>query len=745
MDLRRELNPEQRKAVLHKKGPLLILAGAGSGKTRVLTYRIAQLVEHHGIPPWQILAVTFTNKAAGEMRERIGTLVGDSRGLWALTFHSFGARVLRRHADLLHWGRDFTIYNEDDARRLGRMVLKELDLDPEQYRVERMLQSVERAKRKLKSPHNSQMQAEEQAFYRRYQQSLQKANAFDFSDLIFQPNRLLMENPDIKTSFQNRFQYILVDEFQDTDKAQFSLIKLVCNQSANLCVVGDDDQAIYHWRGADVSNILDFKKHYPNATVIKLERNYRSSANILNAASRIIHRNTNRHAKELWTKAEPGEPVRIEMSQDEQEEARRISWKIRQAENAGIKRSEMAVFYRVNAQSRALEEGLRYHGIPYRVVGGTRFFDRAEVRNLLAYLRLIANPRSEVDLLRILNVPARGLGDTTRQRLLHWAEKQGCSLLEAIKPEFASQLRKKERHSLLDFGNMIRDMQQAATQLGVDQIIRMVIERSGYGQLLQQQGTLQSQARLENLEELISAGKEFSTHDEDDNLSPLLAFLEHVALVTDVDTADLDAEVISLMTLHTAKGLEFDLVFMTGMEEGLLPHRRSLTEVFGMPSSTKNGIDEERRLCYVGITRARKSIYLSCTRRRTLAGRTEENLPSRFLQDIPNEQPAGLDNEHLCDLDDFDLDETDDIISISPTGSFSTKAQTNNTEFVDYDMEYNQDANLSHGLLGRKVSHPTFGYGRVKELQPSAMGPKVTVDFDAFGRKTVIAKYLKLS
>ncbi len=746
MDLEQELNSRQREAVLHGEGPLLILAGAGSGKTRVITYRIAHLIQAREVPPYRVLAVTFTNKAAGAMQERVKRLVGEARGLWISTFHAFGARVLRRHAELLGYGRDFVIYDEDDVKKLGKGVLRELDLDPELYRVENMLRAVERAKHRLKGPGEGGVQKGEEAnFYGRYQKRLHQANAFDFADLIFQTHRLWERHTPVLLEYQGRFEHVLVDEFQDTDHAQYGLLKLLCRSDANICVVGDDDQSIYMWRGADVSHILGFKRNYPNAHVVKLERNYRSTANILAAASRLIVRNRNRHEKTLWTEDEPGMPVQFMYLADERDEADWVARTIlegnpRQRDCEQRRESggpgQVAVFYRMNAQSRAMEEAFRLYGLPYVVVGGTRFFDRKEVRDLVAYLRLITNPKSDLDLLRIVNVPARGIGKLTRERLHAAATRADRSIWENLMSDVHDDLRKAEREKVLRFRDLMEGLRKESANLDPEEIIELCIQRTGYLKALSKEGTETSMARQENLRELVTAAMEFSSMTGDHTLE---GFMQHVALVTNVDMTQNGAEAVSLMTLHAAKGLEFDWVFMVGLEEGMLPHYRSLKpDADG--HRTHGGVEEERRLCYVGMTRARRRLLLSCAQSRSIFGRTERNPPSRFLEDVPGVGYRDLSDESFQDAPprtatlgsaDFDLDAEDEVA-------------------IDYCDEYAQIPAGSArpdgpvGWVGKQVDHASFGCGFVTDAQSSSRGVKLVIDFKFVGKKVVYSNYVRV-
>ncbi len=728
MDLDRDLNPEQKAAVLHGDGPLLILAGAGSGKTRAITYRIAHLIGKRDVAPHRILAVTFTNKAAGEMRERVEGLSGRNAGVWISTFHSLGARILRRHADLIGRSRDFVIYDEDDSRRLGIDVLRELRLDPERRRAERLLRKIESAKHRLKGPGQSDLPDRlERNFYARYQDRLQATNAFDFADLIFQTHRLFAEQPEVLRDYRERFRYVLVDEFQDTDRAQYGLLRLVCKADANLCVVGDDDQSIYMWRDADVGHILGFKRDYPTAKVIRLERNYRSTPEILEAASKVISANSRRHVKKLWTEGESGAPVDVKLLDNEHAEAEQVARRIYTADADGQNLNRVAVFYRVNAQSRAMEDALRLYGIPYRIVGGTRFFDRREIRDLVAYLRLVQNPLSDVDAWRIINVPARGIGKLTRERLQDFATRKNLTLLDAIGSGPMDFLRKSKREKVLGFKNLISELRDEARDLPASEIIGLVIERSAYLETLEHEDALTALGRRENIEELVGAARDFSDMSGDGSL---VSFLDHVALVTAVDLADAGSEAISLMTLHAAKGLEFDMVFMVGLEEGLLPHYRVLRPE-EEEDQVSGGVEEERRLCYVGMTRARKMLQMSCVQSRTIFGRSEENPPSRFLDQLVEQSTSRQREKTMTDHAEICLDDGDGIV-------------------VDYDAQYDQSAvdngrprQILDEWIGLGVQHSIFGRGLVRDVGHSRLGLKLLIDFEDVGPKTVLARYVK--
>jgi DNA helicase-2/ATP-dependent DNA helicase PcrA len=754
VDLDRELNPEQKAAVLHAEGPLLILAGAGSGKTRVITYRIAHLVAARGVPPDNILAVTFTNKAAREMRERVQRLLGAEAPSHISTFHAFGARLLRRHAELLGLSPDFLIYDEDDSRRLGREVARSMGLDPQLYPVEDLLSQIERAKRNLKGPGEGGIRfGPPSAFYARYQERLRQNDAVDFADLIRLTCKLFRDFDDVLALYRRRFRFVLVDEFQDTDPAQYRLLRALCPPEANLCVVGDDDQSIYSWRGAEVRHILNFSADYPGCRVVKLEQNYRSTPQILAAASRVIAGNRERHKKTLWTGAAPGVPVELLRLSDERAEAElavRLSLERRER---GESLAGLAVLYRTNAQSRAFEEAFRVYGIPYVVVGGVRFFDRAEIRDAVAYLRLLQNPKSEVDLLRVLNVPPRGIGDTTRERLCQIAERHSCAIIDAITAERLADLRKSEREKALGFAALVRRLHGECRDRPAVDCVRVVLEESGYLRMLKESESEQAQARLENLMELASAAQEFAELSGDPSLR---AFLEHVSLLTDLDGARGEADAVTLMTLHSAKGLEFDEVLLAGLEEGLLPHRRSLKDE--EEGERRGALEEERRLCYVGMTRARKRLVLSCAETRVVFGRVEMNPPSRFLDLLPEDvRCRSGDGDDDLDADVFDLGDDDDGDELSLDGEAGpkdgsepkpkSKSRGGTGPRTRTDVESAgraaSPADPVSAWVGRFVEHDSFGRGLVRAACETRLGLKLTVDFDDAGEKTILADYLR--
>lgn len=625
-----DLNPMQRRAAETLEGPVLILAGAGSGKTRTLTYRVANLLEH-GVKAWHILALTFTNKAAREMRERIERLAGADAGeAWIGTFHSICCRILRRDIEKLGYERSFTIYDDDDQQRVIKAVLKELDIDEKFLPPKAVSTDISDAKNRLLSP--DEWLQKRGGDYRsqkthdvmtRYEQRLRAANALDFDDLLVKTLQLFVEHPPVLEYYQGRFQYVHVDEYQDTNYAQYQLVSLITRKSRNLCVVGDDDQSIYGWRGADIRNILDFEKDFPDATVIKLEQNYRSTANILDAANQIIAHNEGRKEKELWTEDGEGEKITLYAAADERDEAAWICQRIRQLQRGGTPYGSIAILYRMHALSRVLEETLMRAGIPYHVYGGTRFYDRREVRDVLAYLRLIQNPADDISLSRIINVPKRAIGDSTVEQLTQYARQNDMSLYAAVAAP-PDTLASRARKSVNDFSSLIVSLLLAKETLPLSEFVQKVIDDSGLIAQYQKEENEENQARIENIREFMGAVTEFEQKSEDKSL---FAFLENVALVTELDNQDSAPSFVTMMTLHSAKGLEYDAVFMSGMEEGIFPSARAMQE--------DNRVEEERRLCYVGVTRARKLLHLSYARRRMLFNQMQFNAPSCFLQEIP--------------------------------------------------------------------------------------------------------------
>ena len=659
------LNGPQRQAVECTEGPLLVLAGAGSGKTRVLTYRIAHILEDLNVAPWEILAITFTNKAAAEMRERLQGLVGPrSRGMWVSTFHSMCVRMLRADAERLGFSKSFTIYDTDDQKRLYKEIMAELDIDPKRFPVNALMGRISQAKNELIVPGDFEKQAIDPVgkvaarIYTRLQERLRAANAFDFDDLLVYAYLLLKNHPDVLEAYQERFRYIMVDEYQDTNHAQYAITGLLAQKYKNIMVVGDDDQSIYSWRGADIRNILEFEQDYPNCHTVKLEQNYRSVGNVLAAANAVIANNQHRKAKKLFTSAEDGEKVHVYMATDERDEGRWIAGEIEKRRSAGMSYNQIAVFYRTNAQSRMLEDMLLRAGVPYRIVGGTKFFDRAEIRDVMAYLTLVVNPADDIAAKRVINVPRRGIGKTTIERIEQFAREMGMTFMQGAELVVLDpELRASTRRAVGEFVELIKEAQEYSGELR--RVVEMIVDRAGLISALTNENTDEARGRIENIQEFMGVVDEFSqTHEEDDaefaaptegdavagDAEPvrvlrgdsLADFIEWVRLRTDLDTMGEDGKAVTLMTVHSSKGLEFDCVFTAGMEETLFPHMNSVNDAAG--------IEEERRLAYVAITRARKVLYLTCAQQRQIFGQTSANPVSRFIHEIPAElrQTSGL-------------------------------------------------------------------------------------------------------
>jgi DNA helicase II / ATP-dependent DNA helicase PcrA len=630
------LNPTQLDAVEHTEGPLLILAGAGSGKTRVLTHRVAHLIDQGLAAPEEVLAITFTNKAAREMKDRVALLVGpDSRRMWVSTFHAFCARILRVHAEKLGYKREFTIYDGADQVRLVKRCIVELGKDPKRFNPRSFQAQISSAKNVLMAPddflRNTEGYIAENVaeVYDLYQKRLYENNAMDFDDLIMQTVTLLELFPEVRERYQTRFKYIHVDEYQDTNHAQYRLVNILAAAHRNLCVVGDDDQSVYSWRGADIRNILDFERDYPEAKVVKLEQNYRSTQTILDAANAVVANNASRKAKALWTAGGEGERIRVFAASDEYAEARFVVSEVERLIEGGTSPREISVFYRTNAQSRALEDVLVREGVPYQVVGGVRFYERAEVKDAMAYLSVISNPDDSVSLERIINVPKRGIGNTSVAKLQDYARRQGISLYGALSEADAAGLTGAAKKACRGVRDLFEGMRVAAKEVPPAESVGAVLDESGYRKELEAEDTIEAESRLENLEELINAAREYERVEPEPTLE---GFLQEQALYSDQDSLTSEGGRVTLMTLHNAKGLEFGHVFVVGMEEGTFPHARSLDE---------HNLEEERRLAYVGITRARETLTLTHAKLRSSWGEREYRMPSRFLSEIPDQYKSG--------------------------------------------------------------------------------------------------------
>ena len=629
------LNPMQKEAVLQTEGPLLILAGAGSGKTRVLTHRVAYLIEEKQVNPWNILAITFTNKAAGEMRERVDQLVGfGAESIWVSTFHSTCVRILRRHIEYLGYTTNFSIYDSDDQKTLMKQVFKAMDVDTKQFKERSVLGTISSAKDKLIGPEEFLLNAGQDfrqrrigEIYKEYQKRLKKNNALDFDDLIVKTVELFQNNSEVLNYYQERFKYIMVDEYQDTNLAQFKLVSLLASKYRNLCVVGDDDQSIYRFRGADIGNILSFEEMFPGAKVIKLEQNYRSTQNILNAANGVIRHNRGRKDKTLWTANGEGDLIRFKQFDTAREEADFVAREIR---DSGYAYQEQAVLYRTNAQSRLLEERCIFYNVPYRLVGGVNFYQRKEIKDILAYLKTIANGVDDLSVLRIINVPKRGIGATTMGKVTIFASEHGMSLYDALREARQIPGLGKAAEKIGAFIGQMESFRARAQSddYTIQDLIEGIMDETGYQQELEAEGEVESQTRLENIEELVNKAV---SYEEDSEHPSLDEFLEQVALVADIDNMDESENRVTLMTLHSAKGLEFPKVYLVGLEDGLFPSMMSIN------SDDKTDMEEERRLCYVGITRAKNELVITSARQRMVNGETRYCKPSRFMEEVPGE------------------------------------------------------------------------------------------------------------
>ena len=734
------LNPPQREAVAQTEGPVLILAGAGSGKTRVLTHRIAYLMDEKGVNPWNILAITFTNKAAQEMRERVDKLVGfGSESIWVSTFHSACVRILRRHIDNLGYDTNFTIYDTDDQKSLMKDVCRKMNIDTKIYKERSLLAQISHAKDELLTPDDMEMKAagdynmkKVASVYREYQAALRKNNALDFDDLIVKTVELFEKCGAVLEYYQERFKYIMVDEYQDTNTAQFKFISLLAQRYQNLCVVGDDDQSIYKFRGANIGNILGFEHVFPDARVIRLEQNYRSTRNILNAANQVIANNTERKAKTLWTENEEGSKVHFRQFLNAYEEAEYVAGEIGKLKRNGLGNyRDCAILYRTNAQSRIFEEKFIAANIPYKLVGGVNFYARKEIKDLLCYLKTINNARDDLAVQRIINVPKRGIGATTLGRVQDYADNMGISLYEALRvaeevPSIGRSLSKID-----GFVTFIQMLKSKADVMTVEEILQEVIASTGYVAELEAEDTEESRARIENIDELISKTVAYQEAMEEQNQPATLSgFLEEVALIADIDTVDPDQDYVLLMTLHSAKGLEFPKVFMVGMEDGIFPSHMTIS--YGDDGE----MEEERRLCYVGITRAMKDLTLTCAQQRMIRGETQYNRVSRFVREIPRE---------LVDLGHTIQEKKPKVEELIPTPAKYSKMKEilQGRNYKPREFKVTKANSLDYEV-GDTVRHIKFGVGIVKEIVEGGRDYEVTVEFDKVGVKKMFASFAKL-
>ena len=740
-DIIEKLNPAQRQAVENTEGPVLILAGAGSGKTRVLTTRIGYLMEDKGVKAENILAITFTNKAANEMRERVEeTLEGtDTKEMWITTFHSCCVRILRKSINKIGYNRSFVIYDSPDQVTLIKDCMRELDISDKAFDPKYVLSCISNAKDKLYSPKKflklnegdiSKTKVGE--IYELYQDRLKRNSALDFDDLIMKTVELFKECPDVLDFYRNKFRYIMVDEYQDTSKAQYELIKLLAKQHQNICVVGDDDQSIYGWRGADIRNILEFERDYDNVKIVKLEQNYRSTQVILDAANHVIANNTERKRKRLWSDKKEGQLIKIQLAENEVEEGDFITNTIsymKRYEDRDYK--DFAVLYRANAQARSVEDALNRAGIPYNIYGGIKFYERKEIKDIIAYLRVIQNPQDDISLKRIINVPRRGIGLRTIEKIEDRASLKEESIYSVlIDIEDNSDISRKARASISEFVDLMSTLRSFTDVYTVSQIIEKVLDVTGYKDELLKEKNNEGEDRIENLEELISVALEFESSSEDKSLE---AFLTNVALNAEPDSEEESEDRVSLMTIHSSKGLEFPVVFLAGMEEKIFPIARAIQ------SMRDSDIEEERRLCYVGITRAKEELFLTLTRKRTLYGRTNPSVASRFIEELPDECIERLNKEQK----ELSFSKA----SYNILDKYTQKYKMNNMNKMEIAKKANatikstsNESNIDDLKLGAKVHHPKFGLGTVVALK----GPDVTIAFENQGIKTINKEYTTL-
>ena len=751
------LNEPQREAVLHTDGPLLILAGAGSGKTRVLTHRIAYLIEEMGVNPWNILAITFTNKAAGEMRQRVDDLVGfGSESIWVSTFHSMCVRILRRFIDRLGYDNRFTIYDTDDQKTLMKAVCKKVDIDTKQFKERMLLSVISSAKNEMILPEEFELNAggdfaqlKIAKVYREYEAQLKANNALDFDDLLVKTVQLLQTQPDVRENYQERFRYIMVDEYQDTNTVQFKLVSLLAGKYRNLCVVGDDDQSIYKFRGANIRNILDFEKEYPDAKVIKLEQNYRSTENILNAANGVISNNKGRKDKTLWTANGEGQKICLKQFDTAYDEAEFIAEDIKKEVRDGASYNDSAVLYRTNAQSRLLEEKFIAMNIPYKIVGGINFYARREIKDILAYLKTVDNGQDDLAVRRIINVPKRGIGLTTINRIQEAADARGISFYDALLAPEMIPGAGRSAAKLNSFAALIEYFKGQAEKESLTDLLNEILDMTGYTQNLEADDEIDAESRLQNIEELLNKAAAYEEDCEDrDEKATLSGFLEEVALVADIDSLEEDQDYVVLMTLHSAKGLEFPHVYLAGMEDGLFPSYMTIT------GDDPEELEEERRLCYVGITRAEQKLTLTCARKRMVRGETKRNPISRFISEIPPELlDTGRSSAGNTYSGGFGFENADDIESGTFAGTgrgghfgkaYGAAVKKPFTALTKGSQLTAQKSDkLSYGV-GDRVRHVKFGEGTVLDIKEGGRDFEVTVEFDTAGVRKMFAMFAKL-
>ena len=761
-DILEGLNDKQYDAVISTEGPCLVIAGAGSGKTKVLTHKIAYLIGEKGAKPWDILAITFTNKAANEMKERIANLVGDiAKDIWMGTFHSICVRILRRFIDRIGFDSSFIIFDTSDQKTLVKGCLKDLSIDDKMFNDRSVLSEISNAKNEMLEPPmyrvraNGDFRKEKIAdVYELYQKRLKENNAIDFDDIINYTIKILMENQDILEYYSNKFKYVLVDEYQDTNKAQFTLVTMLASKHGNITVVGDNDQGIYSFRGADISNILNFEKDFPGTKIIKLEQNYRCTGNILKAANSVIKNNEVKYKKELWTQNEEGHLPRVYQAENEYDEG---SYIVKQIEKLKFeeyyKYSDFAILYRMNTQSRAIEDILRRENIPYKIIGGLKFYERKEIKDIIAYLRLIQNSNDNLSLKRIINEPKRGIGKTSLEKVENLAEASGMSMYEIIKRADEFGLNRVFLNSR-EFVNCLEELKNKKEELAISELIKLTLKKSGYTKALENENTIEAENRIENLDEFLTVAIEFEEQEVENSLSQ---FLEGITLSSDLDNLEEDEEYVTLMTLHSAKGLEFPVVFLVGMEEGIFPGYKSTFE--------PQELEEERRLCYVGITRAKENLFLTYSKQRTIFGSTSYNPVSRFLTEIPEELLEGheeaFENNKIKNklFEDSNYSWTygsknnGNIKSYKIDDNDLSKTKSNENNFTFRTAESflnniikksNQQVDLFQYQAGVRVRHKKFGEGVINKVEPEDDDLKVDITFDKVGHKRLMAKFARL-
>ncbi len=761
-EILKQLNDKQYEAVVNTEGPCLVIAGAGSGKTKVLTHKIAYLIDEKGVLPWNILAITFTNKAANEMKERIEGLVGDvAKDIWMGTFHSVCVRILRRFIDRIGFDSSFIIFDTSDQRTLIKACIKNIGLDDKMFTDRSVQSEISNAKNEMLEPDqytlraNGDFRKEKIALvYEMYQKRLKENNAIDFDDIINYTIKILIDNPDVLEYYSDKFKYVLVDEYQDTNKSQFTLVTLLASKNGNITVVGDNDQGIYSFRGADISNILNFERDFPGTKIIKLEQNYRCTGNILKAANSVIKNNEVKYKKQLWTENDVGNLPKVYSAKNEYDEGTYIATQIehlRREEKYNY--SDFAILYRMNTQSRAIEEILRREGIPYKIIGGLKFYERKEIKDVISYLRLIQNPSDNISLKRVINEPKRGIGKTSLDNIEKLAEDTGISMYEIIKNADQYGLNRVFLNSR-EFVNVIEELRNKKDDIKISELIKETLNKSGYTKALEEENTIEAENRIENLDEFLTVAIEFEDESAENKLSD---FLEGITLSSDIDNMEETDDSVTLMTLHSAKGLEFPVVFLVGMEEGIFPGYKSISE--------PKELEEERRLCYVGITRAKKNLFLTCSKQRTIFGSTSCNQISRFLKEIPEELLDGYDetfgeNQENNRFEDskyswtygskdngniktYKIDKKEPVSAASNITGFAFRTAESFLNSIGKKTS-NSNVDLSQYKAGVRIFHKKFGEGTISTVEPEGEDLKVDINFDKVGHKRLMAKYANL-